>query len=326
MKLGKRRMALAFCCVLMLTGIMCQSTGSGAKVKINKKNLILTVKNTYSLKVTGTKKAVKWSSNKKKVASISKKGVVTARTVGKAKITAKVGKKKYTCNVTVKPATATTVIPPVVAPIITAAPTAMPTAMPTATPDVITGLAKNLEVSIVMAKSNGYALFAVKNNNTMVVPQANVSYLLKNVDGEAMKQGSFTCKFIQPGEIYYEFVISSSSDGLIDPAAMVCSVSTNESLFYNDAKDTVSIQHSKMTNGDISYIFANNSPTQSVTEIIVFFKDEAGKVIDFDWDYVGSVDPGMMSFGTVSAPRNSDYDTIEYASYELWSTSVCRKQ
>lgn len=73
---------------------------------ISKKTLKLNVKDTYTLKMTGTKKSVKWTSNKKSVATVSSKGKVTAKKAGTATITATVGGKKYTCKVTVakKPA------------------------------------------------------------------------------------------------------------------------------------------------------------------------------------------------------------------------------
>lgn len=57
---------------------------------------------TLQLKVTGTAKAVIWSSSNNKVAKVNQKGLVTALKVGKATITAKVGGKKLACKVTVK--------------------------------------------------------------------------------------------------------------------------------------------------------------------------------------------------------------------------------
>ena len=74
---------------------------SAAKVKLNKTKLTLQVKKTYKLKVKGTKKKPKWSSSKKKVATVSSKGVVKGKKIGSAVITAKVGKKKYKCKVKV---------------------------------------------------------------------------------------------------------------------------------------------------------------------------------------------------------------------------------
>ena len=52
------------------------------------------------IKNTSARK-VKWKSSKKSVASVSKKGVVKARKVGKATITATIKGKKFQCKVTV---------------------------------------------------------------------------------------------------------------------------------------------------------------------------------------------------------------------------------
>ena len=57
---------------------------------------------TLQLKVTGTTKTVRWSSSDNKVAKVSQKGLVTAKKVGSATITAKVGGRKLNCKVTVK--------------------------------------------------------------------------------------------------------------------------------------------------------------------------------------------------------------------------------
>lgn len=73
-----------------------------ATVKISARKLSLTVGQSKLLKITGTKEKVKWSTNKKSVATVSSKGKVQAKKAGTAKITAKVAKKKYICTVTVK--------------------------------------------------------------------------------------------------------------------------------------------------------------------------------------------------------------------------------
>lgn len=72
--------------------------------KISKKTLTLNVKKSATLKVTGTKQKVKWSSSNTSVATVTSKGKVTAKKAGTATITAKVGTKKFTCKVTVKKA------------------------------------------------------------------------------------------------------------------------------------------------------------------------------------------------------------------------------
>lgn len=73
-----------------------------ASVKISSKKVTLIKGQSKTLKVNGTKSKVKWTSNKSKVAYVNKKGKVTARSKGKAVITAKVNGKKYTSNVTVE--------------------------------------------------------------------------------------------------------------------------------------------------------------------------------------------------------------------------------
>lgn len=89
--------------VLILLLIMCMSLGftSNAAVKISSKSIYLMKGESYKLKITGTKKKVKWSSSNKNVASVSSNGKVTAKKEGLVTITAKVNNKKYKCKVEV---------------------------------------------------------------------------------------------------------------------------------------------------------------------------------------------------------------------------------
>lgn len=73
-----------------------------ATIKLNKTSLSLEVGNTYTLKVSGTKSKITWSSSDKEVVTVSTKGKVTAKKEGTATVTALVNKKKYNCKVTVK--------------------------------------------------------------------------------------------------------------------------------------------------------------------------------------------------------------------------------
>ena len=102
MKTSKKRSLLIILSVMIM--ILALPMTASAKVSISKKSLSLKVGQTATLKVTGTKKKVKWSSNKKDIATVNQKGKITAKKAGKAVITAKIGKKKYTCKVTVKKA------------------------------------------------------------------------------------------------------------------------------------------------------------------------------------------------------------------------------
>ena len=105
-------MSLVLAGALVITSVFVpgQQTDAKAKVKLNKKKLVLTVGKKAKLKVKGTKKKVKWSSSKKKIATVTKKGVVKAKK--KAKVTSKpkavakvTAKPKATAKVTAKPGT-----------------------------------------------------------------------------------------------------------------------------------------------------------------------------------------------------------------------------
>ena len=73
-----------------------------AKIKLNKKSLIIGKGESGTLKVKGTKAKVKWSSTNKKVATVSKKGVVKGKGIGNCTIKAKVSGKTLKCTVRVR--------------------------------------------------------------------------------------------------------------------------------------------------------------------------------------------------------------------------------
>ena len=71
-------------------------------MKLNDTKVTLYEKEHKTLKVLGTTKKVKWSSNKPSVASVNGKGVVTTKKKGAARITAQIGKKKLYCTIVVR--------------------------------------------------------------------------------------------------------------------------------------------------------------------------------------------------------------------------------
>lgn len=98
-------LAVAFAMIFALG----QLAGDGLSVSaakrrtLNVKNVTLTTGTSKQLKVSGIKAGkVKWSSSRKSVASVGRKGKVTAKKPGKATITAKFPGGKLKCRVTVK--------------------------------------------------------------------------------------------------------------------------------------------------------------------------------------------------------------------------------
>lgn len=92
---------------LLLTLIICLSLSApgvsyAATIKLNKTKLELHVGESYTLKLPGASKTIKWTSSKKSIATVTSSGKVSAVKEGKSTITATYNKKKYKCTITVK--------------------------------------------------------------------------------------------------------------------------------------------------------------------------------------------------------------------------------
>lgn len=95
-----KKLSVVVLAVVMIFTI--QADAAKKKVKLSNSDISLYVGDSYTLKLKNAKGKVKWSSSKKRIATVSSKGKVKAKKKGTCKITAKVGKKKYTCKVTVR--------------------------------------------------------------------------------------------------------------------------------------------------------------------------------------------------------------------------------
>lgn len=101
MKKGLEKRSLLVMLILLAVFMVSIPCEAASRAKISKKKANLFVGETVQLKVTGGSGTVKWKSNNKKIATVSKSGLVTAKMTGKCKITATKGKKKLTCTVQV---------------------------------------------------------------------------------------------------------------------------------------------------------------------------------------------------------------------------------
>lgn len=75
-------------------------------LKLNSSRITLNPGKSYTLKVNGTKLTPAWRSSNSKIVTVNKKGRITAKKAGTAKITATLVGKKFVCTVTVKKASA----------------------------------------------------------------------------------------------------------------------------------------------------------------------------------------------------------------------------
>lgn len=95
----KKFLCLALSAMMLLPAIPIHAKQNAT---INKTFVTLPKKNSYTLKIKGAKKEIKWSSSKKKVAVVTKSGKVIAKKSGTAYVTAKVDGQKLKCKVSVR--------------------------------------------------------------------------------------------------------------------------------------------------------------------------------------------------------------------------------
>ena len=100
-QLKKRYVALVMALLCVIAGLLNQNLVFG-KIALNKSSITISVGEQKQLTLKGTKKKVTWKSENKKIATVTKKGKVTGKAVGKTTITATSNGKRYKCKVKVK--------------------------------------------------------------------------------------------------------------------------------------------------------------------------------------------------------------------------------
>lgn len=88
--------------LVLCLSVLAPMSVSAAALKLNKTTLTIYEGETYQLKVIGATKAIKWTTSKMSVATVSSKGKVKAIAAGSAVITATTGGKKFECKVSVE--------------------------------------------------------------------------------------------------------------------------------------------------------------------------------------------------------------------------------
>lgn len=99
MKHTKKLLLALLAILLTFTSV---PTQANAAAKIYPSSKMLNVGETVTLSVTGAKGKIKWSSSNKNVASVTQKGIVSAKKAGTATIKAKAAKKTLKCKITVE--------------------------------------------------------------------------------------------------------------------------------------------------------------------------------------------------------------------------------
>ena len=296
-----KAMALTMALSMMLG---CMTTGSkveaAKKVKLNKKNISLKVGETFKLKLKNSKGTVKWSTNKKKVAIVTKKGKVTAKKKGTAIITAKNKNKKYKCTVKV-------------AKMVKPTPTAIPTATPTPTPTPIatpTPYSANIDFTIEKL-TNGRISYSFKNNNTVDLYNIKFSVMGMDSEGKTIKTDSFTVAKLEAGETKTRARASNfplkESTAVTKTLSAICVETENSNM----SKFPINID--KTSNGNVHINWLNNKVLSDVT---LMYKDIDNNIIDIRKNWRELEDNAVDFFDSVKtfmlpSLKNFDFKDIE---------------
>lgn len=294
-------------------------------VKGKKVTLKITKKNVKKIK------SKKWASKNKKIATVNKKGVVTAKKVGKTTITCKVkyiakGSKKVKtktlkCKVTVKKKTA---------PKTTKKPTT--TVKPTATPLVKYNDTSNIgaarEVTIAGGTSDKMTVY----DNGSVRKDLSSQYLIKNEMGQGINLGNTMEATKALGEIDNFKEATDFEQAWAAPITTEAMIKGMHSYGFNTLR--IPVAWSSMVSKDGKYTI-NEKMLGRVEEIINYGLNNGMYVIINDhWDYgwwgqFGSSDPEVVkkawaryeSYWTQITERYKDYS--DHLIFESANEELC---
>lgn len=281
---------LSFMMVFALSFLLLGSTvAEAATIKLNKTKVAINEGESYTLKVTGTTKTVKWSTSNKAIATVSTKGVVKGIKAGSTTITATVSSKKYTCKVTVE--------------------------------EVFNAKKAIQKLSVEDFSRDKGVIQIVKNNYSFPMQlEATIVYY----DANDMMIGKSNARnyFFDKGRecvLFYSAPYDSSYNNVpYDHYKINYSVSPIKYMKSN-VKD---IKMDSNIGADNVMVEITNDGKLSVefTEVyILFYKD--GEIVGYGNRYADVQEPGSVDYLEFSFPWDEDYDTIEIDDYKLYVNS-----
>ena len=249
--------------------------------KINRKSLTLVEGNTFTLKISGTKQKVKWSSNSTNIATVSSKGKVTAKSMGTAKITAKLScGKKYTCKLNV----------------------------------TVPAYSKNVSVKNYRMKYNRGVVSVLTNKNSVSV-NASIQVVFYDKNGNLLDSKTNSTICLEPKKsaaLKVSAPYDSNTYEYINFASYKVIVSAEKSVDkYRGTKYiSLDINNSPATNKLVVGVTNTGSKDLSYIVISTVFFNENNECIGYDYHYANSTTAGTTDYLNFNYPYDDNYNTI----------------
>jgi hypothetical protein len=257
---------------------------------ISKSKLSLTVGNTSTIKLNGTKQKVTWKSSKPKIASVTN-GKIEALAKGETTITATVLKKKYTCKLTVKEKKTTF-------------------SASTAKKKISKQIVEVNHSIFVMLESN-YD-FATDVTAKCIFYNAKGKEITSHLDGvELLEKG-------HKGVLEFETLSSYSSYEIIYEYTKALDGQDYKSITNKLKLSTVYKRGVYRDNITLTVKNTSNYDNFYCTVVIIFY-DENDEIVDIETEVFRTIKAKDTSSEELSLPYDKDtYEDIDYTRYEAY--------
>lgn len=296
MKNIKKLLSIMIIALLVVTAVPIQAE---AAVKISATKKTLYVGQSTTLKVTGTKKKVKWSSTNKKVATVTQKGKVKAKKIGVSTIKAKILGKTFSCRLEVKEKTNSD---------------KTPTQIPNPTPTPQENLKEKVEIlaEYTLPDSIGWYTrhFIIAKNNSKTTVDISTSSIAYAKDGSMVSVADSSFEALGAGctSVFYEAFETS-----VEIDHYNTEMNVTASKYYNSVIQDLSYTQNNIEDGAIFQVKNDGeSPAEFVEGYALFFLN--GKLVGYDDAYFTDDESEIKPGATITKQLTSyeNFDKIEF--------------